>query len=287
MGFFGPSGHQQVISMNFNLSKDLIFFDIEATGLSVVRDRIVQIALIKYSPGQEKPEEFETLINPGIPISEEAFKVHGISASDVANKPTFQQISQKLLDFIGDADLAGYNSSRYDIPMLMEEFARVGVDLDMSTRRTVDVQRIFYKMEPRTLSAAYRLYCGKTMENAHDALVDVRATAEVLMGQLDRYEGVDYEDGDGFVTKAPIQNDIQALHDFTNDFRFLDATQKLKLNDAGEVVFNFGKYMNQAVGKALWNDRPYYHWILEKEFSSQVKQMVKRLFKEYERVQSS
>ena len=142
--------------MKFNLTNDLVFFDIEATGLNVVKDRIVQLALIKYSPNKEEPEELEMLINPGpVLISEEAYNVHGISAQMVANKPTFPQLAKKIFDFIGDADLSGYNSDRYDIPMLMEEFARAGIEFDLAKRKTIDVQKIFYKMEPRTLSAAY------------------------------------------------------------------------------------------------------------------------------------
>lgn len=266
----------------FKLKKDLVFFDVEATGLSVVRDRIVQIGMVKYRPDGEVVE-YERLINPGVPISEEAYRVHGISSADVANKPTFQQIGQEIRDFIGEADLAGYNSDRFDIPMLMEEFYRAGIPFDMESRRSIDVQRIFYKMEPRTLTAAYRFYCGKTMENAHDALVDVRATAEVLMGQIEKYEGVDFEDGDGNITPEPIQNDVKVLSEFTNDLRFLDATQKIRLNEDKVPVFSFGKYINKPVGEALYKDRQYFNWILEKEFSSQVKQLVKRLVKDYEK----
>lgn len=265
----------------FNLKKDLVFFDVEATGLNVVRDRVIQIGMVKYQPNGEVIE-YEQLINPGIPISEEAYQVHGISSADVANKPTFLQASKDIMQFIGEADLAGYNSDRFDIPMLMEEFHRCGMTLDMDKRKTIDVQRIFYKMEPRTLSAAYRYYCGEKMENAHDALEDVRATAKVLMGQIKMYEGQDYEDKDGKVISAPIQNDVKALSEFTNDLRFLDATQKIRLNEEHIPVFNFGKYMNKPVGEVLYKDRQYYGWILEKEFSSQVKQLVKRLVKEYE-----
>lgn len=272
----------------FNLKKDLVFFDLEATGLSVVRDRIVQIAMVKYMPGKEEPAIYESLINPEmVPISEEAYTVHGISAQDVANKPTFLQESEKILQFIGNADLAGYNSDRFDVPLLMEEFHRVGKKLDMSVRKTIDVQRIFYKMEPRTLSAAYRFYCDKKLVGAHDALADVKATAEVLQGQIQRYEGVDYVDKDDQIIPAPVKNDMEALSAFTNDLRFLDATQKIKINDQGVPVFNFGKYMNQPVGASLWKDRNYYHWIREKEFSTQVKDLVGRLLKEYEEGQNN
>ena len=144
-----------------NLTRDLVFFDVETTGLNVIRDRIVQIALVKLHKNGAEPTEFMTLINPGIPISEESMAIHGITPADLRNKPTFQQVAQKIWDFIGDADLGGYNSNRFDVPMLMEEFARVGMEFDISKRRLIDSQRIFYKMDPRTLKAAYRLSCHK------------------------------------------------------------------------------------------------------------------------------
>ena len=266
-----------------NLDRNLIVFDVETTGLNVVRDRIVQIALIKLFKNGDAPAEFSTLVNPGIPISEESMAVHGITPKDLANKPTSQQVAQKIWDFIGDADLAGYNSNRFDVPMLMEEFARVGMEFDVSKRRLIDVQRIFYKMEPRTLKAAYRLYCGKELTDAHDALADVRATLEVFQGQLTTYEGKDLLDEDGNYIPAPIKNDIQALHDFTNDLNFLDATQRIRVQPDGTPVFNFGKYNGQPVKEVLAKDKNYYHWILEKEFSSQLKQIVKQLMRETEK----
>ncbi|MEO0341310.1 MAG: 3'-5' exonuclease [Bacteroidota bacterium] len=269
--------------MDFNLERDLVFFDLEATGLNVVKDRIVQIAMIKYFKKDKPPVEFSMLINPGIPISLEAMEVHGITPKDVANKPTFQQVADKIHEFIGNADLAGYNSNRYDIPLLLEEFARVGIELDMSRRKTLDMQRIFYKMEPRTLSAAYKFYCGKKMENAHDALADVRATAAVFKGQLEMYKDVDYEDADGNIIEKPIRNDMKAIQEFSNDNRFLDATQRLKYNSEGIAVFNFGKYAGQPVVEVLRKDKPYYTWIITKDFSSQVKQIVKQLVKEDEK----
>ena len=262
--------------MKLNLTKNIVFFDIESTGLNVIRDRIVQIALIKYYADGRDPEEAEMLLNPGIPISKEAMAIHGITPEKIANKPSFKQVAERLFNWIGDADLGGYNSNRFDIPMLMEEFGRAGFEMDISKRRLIDVQRLFYKMEPRTLSAAYRKFCGgKELEGAHDALADVKATVDVLFGQLDQYDGVDHIDGDGFVTKAPIKNDIQALHDFTNDLNIIDVTQRLKLNSDGEIVFNFGKYINQPVGPLVARDRNYYNWIMEKEFTFQVKKMVK------------
>ena len=266
--------------MTLNLDRDIVFFDVETTGLNVIRDRIVQLAMIKLRKDGQPPEEFSSLINPGIPISEESMAIHGITPKDLANKPSFRQLAQKIWDFIGNADLAGYNSNRFDVPMLMEEFARVEMEFDVSKRRLLDMQRIFYKMEPRTLKAAYRLYCQKELVDAHDALADVKATVDVFYGQLAMYEGKDLLDEDGKVIPAPIKNDIQALHEFTNDLNFLDATQKLKVQNDGTVVFNFGKYVGQPVLEVLKKERNYGHWILEKEFSSQVKQIMKQMMKE-------
>lgn len=271
--------------MDFNLKNDLIFFDLEATGLNVIRDRIMQIAMIKYRADGHAPEEVNMLINPGILISPEAMAVHGITPRDVANKPTFNLVAEELHRFIGDADLAGYNSNRFDIPMLLEEFARVGKPLDMTKRKTIDVQRIFYKMEPRTLKAALKYYTGKELIDAHDALADVRATVDVLKGQLERYENVDFIDGNDEVVPNPVRNDVAALHHFTNDFKTIDATQRLKYNQEGVVVFNFGKYVGQPVGEVLYKDRQYYNWILNKEFSYQVKDLAKQLLKEYQKEQ--
>jgi DNA polymerase-3 subunit epsilon len=268
--------------VKLNLTRDLVVLDVETTGLNVIRDRIVQIAMIKVFKDDRAPAEFSTLVNPGIPISAEAMAVHGITPKDLANKPTFLQLAPKIWDFIGDADLAGYNSNRFDIPMLIEEFSRAGMDFDVSKRRLVDVQRIFYKMEPRTLKAAYRFYCDRELTDAHDALADVRATLEVLQGQIARYEGQDLIDEDGNRIEAPIRNDIQALHDFTNDNDFLDVTQRIRLRSDGTPVFNFGKYIGQPVKEVFARDKNYYHWILEKEFSSQLKQIVRQLMREVE-----
>jgi len=269
--------------MEFNLERDIVFFDIEATGLHVLRDRIVQIALIKYLKIGGEPLQLTLMINPGIPISEEAIGVHGITPDMVRNKPTFAQVSDTIFDFIGDADLAGYNSDRYDIPMLMEEFSRVGKELDLNIRKTVDVQKVFYKMEPRTLSAAYKLYCGKEIENAHDALADVLATVDVLKGMIERYDGTDYVDGDGFTHESPIKNDMDSIAKFTSETRMVDATRRLKYDHKGNIVFNFGKYNGQLVAEVLSKDKQYYNWILEKEFSAQVKQVVKKLVTDYEK----
>ena len=268
--------------MSFNLKKSLVFLDIESTGLHVIRDRIIQIALVKFNPGSQNEAALQMLINPGIPISEEAMSVHGITPKDLANKPTFREVAQQIYDFIGDADLAGYNSNRFDIPMLMEEFHRAGFDFDISRRNLIDVQRIFYKMEPRTLKAAVQFYCNEEFQEAHDAMEDVKATIKVFKGQLKKYREVDYCDEDRNIISTPIREDMNALHEFTNDTKMIDPTQRLKYDMNGVVVFNFGKYINMPVAETVYRDRNYFHWIIEKEFSVQVKQTVRKLLKEYE-----
>ncbi len=267
--------------IKFNLDRDLVFFDIESTGLNVMKDRIVQIALIKYPKDGGEPMEKEMLVNPGIPISEESMAIHGITPEKVANKPTFIEVAHEINDFIGDADLSGYNSDRFDIPMLMEEMARAGIDFDVDQRRAIDVQKIFYKMEPRTLVAALKHFCGKTLEDAHDALADVRATVDVLKGQLIMYKETDYVDGDGYTTERPIKNDMAAIAKFIGDTRTVDATQRFKYNHQGEIVFNFGKYVGKPAAELLYKDRQYLNWILEKDFSTQVKKIVKKIVREY------
>ncbi|MCB0705898.1 MAG: 3'-5' exonuclease [Saprospiraceae bacterium] len=269
--------------MNFNLDRDLCFFDIESTGLNVIRDRIVQIAVIRYFADGRPPEELELLVNPGIPISEDAMAVHGITPADVANKPVFGQVADQLYAFFGNSDLAGYNCYRFDVPLLVEEFARVGYEFDIENRRIIDSQRIFYKMEPRTLKAALKFYKGEKIENAHDAMADVRATVAVLEGQIERYQEEDFEDSDGNVIEKPIRNDMQSIFEFTMDDKMIDVTQRLKFNGQGVVVFNFGKYVGKPVGETLYNDRQYYNWIQDKEFSVQVKKKVTILLEEYKK----
>lgn len=266
-----------------SLQRDLCFFDLEATGLHVIRDRIIQIAIVRLHADGRSPEERNFLVDPGVPIPEEAVKVHGITSEMVKGKPSFVQLAPEIFEFIGDADLAGYNSNRFDIPFLMEEFARAGLDFDIDGRRLIDVQRIFYRMEPRTLRAAVKFYCNRDFEEAHDALEDVRATMDVLQGQLVRYADADLEDEEGRIMSRPVRADVQALHDFTNDARTLDATQRLRYNDAGDVVFNFGKYNGEVVASVFRREPQYYHWMMEKEFSVQVKNIIRQIYEQRDR----
>lgn len=269
--------------MQFNLEKDLVFFDIESTGLNVMRDRILQIALIKYIPNQKDPLELYMLINPEIPISEEATQIHGITNEQLQDKPKFYEVGKEIYDFIGDSDLAGYNSDRYDVPLLMEEFHRIGLTLDISNRRLIDVQKIFYKMEPRTLKAALKFYCNKELEDAHDALADTKATVEIFKGQIRQYQDTIFTDAEGKNMPSPIKNDIASIAEFLKQDGIVDVTQRLKKDSNGVISFNFGKYIGQPVHEVFRKEPSYFHWIIEKDFSAQVKQIVTKIFDELKR----
>ena len=251
------------------------FFDLEATGLNIVTDRIVQIAMVKLHADGRSQQELEMKINPTVPISAEASSIHGLTNADLANEPTFAQVAQQLFEFIGEADLAGYNSNRYDVPLLQEEFYRAGLYLDTRSRRLIDAQAIFYQMEPRTLTAALKYYAGKEMENAHDALADVRATVDVFRGQLDRYRGETVMREDG--TQIRPFDSMDAVADFCKDDRFLDATRRLKWGTDGRPAFNFGKHAGKAVADVFDQEPGYLKWILSKDFSAEVKALVKAI----------
>ena len=265
--------------MKLKLEKDIVFFDIESTGLSIVKDRIVQLAIIKCFADGRPNLERTRLINPTIPIPESSSKVHHITDDMVKDQPTFAKIANGLLELIGDADLAGYNSNRFDIPLLMEEFERCGIQLDMTERRCIDVLRIFHYMESRTLRGAMRFYCNEKMENAHDAMVDTKATLKVLEAQIERYgkKGYQYEDKEGNILDSPIKNDMQSLHDFTNDPKELDFQGKIKLNEEGVPCFTFGKFQGQSVGKSLAGDPKYHSWIMSGDFASDTKRIITNL----------
>lgn len=262
--------------MKLNLDRDLCFFDLETTGTDVATDRIVQIAIIKYPKEGGEPLRYNQLINPEYPIKPEAAEVHGLTEEKLKDQPTFRQVAKDILDFMGDADLAGYNSNRFDIPVLLEAFARVGMQFPMEKRRTLDMLQIFYKMEPRTLAAALKFYCGKKMEDAHDAMADTQATAEVFFGQLEKYKDEDYIDADDNVIEKPIRNDIQAIHDFTNDGRRVDFTQRFVRDEEGNILINFGKHRGQ---KAIDNPN-FLRWIIDKDFPQEVKAVALQLLEE-------
>jgi DNA polymerase-3 subunit epsilon len=267
--------------MKLNLQKDLVVFDLETTGVSTSQDRIVQIGIVKYFADGRESLERKRLVNPEMTIPQESIEVHGITNEMVKDEPTFKKIAKGLSDLIGDADLCGFNSNRFDVPMLVEEFYRAGVEFDMTDRKSIDVWKIFQKMEPRNLKAAYKFYCGKNLEGAHDALNDVRATIEVLEAQLDRYQGIDIEESDGTVITAPIQNDMNILHDFTNFEGQMDYSSRFLKNEEGIVIFNFGKYQNQSVIDVIQSNPSYYDWFMKAEFTVDSKKTLERIMEKY------
>lgn len=245
--------------MELSLKKPIIFFDLETTGTNILIDRIVEVSYIKVMPSGAETER-TIRVNPGMPIPAEATAVHHITDDDVKDKPTFRQIAQELANEFQGADLAGFNSNRFDIPMLMEEFIRAGVNVDLSRRKFVDVQTIFHKMEQRTLTAAYKFYCGKDLTEAHSANADTRATYEVLKAQLDHY--------------PTLQNDIEYLSEFSSQNKNVDLMGRIIYNADHKEVFNFGKYKGQLVEDVFRRDIGYYSWMMQGEFPANTKQVI-------------
>jgi len=246
--------------MELNLKRPIVFFDLETTGVDVVKDRIVEISILKVHPSGEE-ESHTWLINPGRPIPPETTAIHGISDADVANKPTFNELSHTIYNLVKDADLAGYNSNKFDIPLLAEEFLRADIDFDMGKRVAVDVQNIFHRMEQRTLVAAYKFYCQKDLTQAHSAEADVRATYEVLKAQLDRYP----ED---------LENDMNYLSAFSNRQRVADFAGFIAYNDDDKEMFTFGKYKGQLVEDILQKDPGYFGWMQNANFPLYTKKVL-------------
>jgi len=243
--------------MRLNLKNPLVFFDLETTGIDITKDRIVEISYVKVFPNGK--EESKTMrINPERPIPPESTAIHGITDDDVKDCPTFKAVAKTLAAQIEGCDLAGYNSNRFDIPLLAEEFLRADVNIDLNRRKFVDVQTIFHKMEQRTLSAAYKFYCNKTLENAHTAAADTMATYEVLQAQLDRY--------------PELQNDIAFLSDFSSYNNNVDFAGRMIYNDKKEEVFNFGKFKGRLVEDVLKNEPGYYDWMMNSDFPLNTKQ---------------
>lgn len=245
--------------MKLNLKNPLVFFDLETTGTNIVSDKIVEISYLKVFPNGR--EESKTIrINPEMHIPELSSSIHGIYDADVANCPTFKQVAKEIVKDIEGADLAGYNSNRFDIPLLAEELLRAEVDIDLMKRKFVDVQVVFHKMEQRTLSAAYKFYCDKDLENAHSAEADTMATYEVLQAQLDRY--------------PDLKNDVEFLAKFTAQTNNVDFAGRIIFNEKGEEVINFGKYKGQKVIDVLKKDPGYYGWIMDSDFALHTKKVL-------------
>ena len=249
--------------MELNLKNPLVFFDLETTGVNIVRDRIVEISILKILPNGTKEVKTKR-INPEVPIPAEATAIHGISDEDVKDCPTFKQVAKSLANQIEGCDLAGFNSSRFDVPLLVEEFLRAGVDIDLSKRKFIDVQVIFHKKEPRTLEAAYKFYCDKTLDNAHSAEADTLATYEVLKAQLERY--------------PELVNDMGKLsEEFSAINNNVDFSGRIVLNDNGIEVFNFGKHKGKPVAEVLKNEPSFYAWIMDSEFPLNTKQVLTKI----------
>lgn len=261
--------------MQVALSRPLIFLDLEATGLSVGSDRIVEISLIKMLP-DNSTETMTERVNPGIPIPELVSKIHGIYDQDVAQCPTFKELAPVLHKFIGNADLAGYNSNKFDIPMLAEEFLRAEVDFDLDNRRLLDVQNIFHYMEPRNLAAAYKFYCGKPLLKGHSAEADARATMEVFQSQLDMYNGREVVDDKGNKS-IPIVNDIAKLSELTARTKNADLAGRIVYNEKGIEVFSFGKHKDKSVIEVFAKEPSYYSWMMNGDFPLYTKKVLTRL----------
>ncbi|RHP64169.1 3'-5' exonuclease [Bacteroides sp. OF04-15BH] len=249
--------------MKLNLKNPLVFFDLETTGINIATDRIVELCYIKVYPnGNEESKSMR--INPEMHIPEASSAIHGIYDEDVKDCPTFKQVARELANAIEGCDLAGFNSNRFDIPMLAEEFLRAEVDFDLTRRKFIDVQNIYHKLEKRTLSAAYKFYCGKDLENAHSALADTQATYEVLQAQLDKYPN-------------ELQNDMQFLADFSRMSNNVDFAGRIVYNEQGVEVFNFGKYKGMPVTEVLQKDSGYYGWVMQGDFTRNTKQVLTQL----------
>ena len=248
--------------MKLNLKRPLVFFDLETTGVDTAKDRIVEISMVKVMPDGEEIVRTR-LINPQMHIPEDATAVHGITDEDVKDQPTFAQIAKSLSQFIEGCDFGGFNSNRFDLPMLVEEFLRAGVDVDFKNRKFIDVQNIFHKMEQRTLVAAYKFYCSKDLTDAHSAEADTRATYEVLKAQLDRY--------------SELQNDVAALAEFSSRGETVDYAGRIVYNDKGEEVFNFGKYKGVKVSEVFQREPSYYDWMMNGDFPLYTKQVITQI----------
>jgi DNA polymerase-3 subunit epsilon len=245
--------------MELKLTRPICFFDLETTGIDVAKDRIVEISIFKVYPNGNK-ESKTWLVNPTIPIPPQATAVHGISNEKVANEPTFAALSNQIHNMIKDSDLAGFNSDRFDIPLLAEELLRAEVDFDMKNRVSVDVQTIFHKKEERTLSAAYKFYCNQSLENAHSAEADTMATYEILKAQLDRY--------------TDLENDMKALSEFTTRKKSVDFAGFIALNDKGQEIFTFGKHKGSLVDDVFDKEPGYFGWIQNAEFPLYTKKVL-------------
>ncbi|KAF0195808.1 MAG: DNA polymerase III epsilon subunit-like 3'-5' exonuclease [Bacteroidetes bacterium] len=258
--------------MKLNLTRPLAIFDLETTGTNIGSDRIVEICIIKIHPDGHE-DVMTRRLNPGIPIPPEVTAIHGISDDDVKDEPGFAELGPQILQFLTNCDMGGYNSNKFDVPLLVEEFLRADLDFDLKGRKFVDVQNIFHKMEPRTLKAAYKFYCSRDLENAHSAEADTRATYEVLLSQIERYQDAEYLNSEGKVIK-PIVNDVKALHEFSFHNRNADLVGHIIFNPKNQEVFNFGKHKGKTVEEIFSNEPSYYDWMMKSDFPLSTKKVI-------------
>lgn len=258
MGWYPFSKHKK-LTMNLKLKRPIVFFDLETTGVDTATDRIVEISLVKIDVDGTKSVKTRR-INPEMPIPAAATAVHGITDEDVKDEPTFRQIARSLAQYIEGCDFGGFNSNRFDLPMLVEEFMRAGVDVDFRKRKFVDVQTIFHRKEQRTLVAAYKFYCDKDLENAHSAEADTLATYEVLEAQIERY--------------PDIGDTVEQLAEFSSTGANVDFAGRIALNDKGEEIFTFGKYRGQSVEEIFRKEPSYYKWMMDGDFPQYTKKVI-------------
>jgi DNA polymerase III subunit epsilon len=244
------------------LTRPIAFIDLETTGVNLSSDRIVEIAIVKIMPDGSRVSK-RKILNPTIPIPQSSSDIHGITDEMVKDAPTFRQSANEIKQFLENCDLGGYNSNRFDIPMLMEEFLRAEMDVDLSDRRMVDVQHIFYSMEPRTLSAAYRFYCAKELVNAHSAEVDINATIEVLLAQLGRYN--------------QLGDTVDSILSAIGEDKIVDYARRFCFDDKGVEIFNFGKFKGKTVADVLRTEPQYYDWMMKGDFPMHTKKKLTEL----------
>lgn len=248
--------------MKLKLTRPIAFFDLETTGVTIGLDRIVEISILKLNPDGSRQIKTKR-VNPEMPIPQQSSAVHGIYDKDVADSPTFKQIAGELSSFIDNADLAGYNSNKFDVPILVDEFLRAEISFEMKNRKLVDVQNIFHKMEQRTLAAAYKFYCSKELVNAHSAQADTEATYEILLAQLERY--------------AELTPAVDFLHDFSNVGNNVDLAGRIIRNEKKEAIFNFGKHKGKTVEEVFRIEPSYYDWMMKGDFARETKQVITSL----------
>jgi len=262
--------------MKLSLERPIIFFDLETTGLDLVRDKIIEIFMLKVKP-DGTTETYEQLFNPQIAIPEEVINITGITNEMVKDKPTFREKAQEIADFIDDSDFAGFNSNKFDIPLLAEELLNAGIDIDFSSRNSVDVMVLFHRLEPRNLAAAYRFYCNREMENAHTAKADAIATYEILLAMLDKYlenENHAYNHENDLI----FDKNIKSLSEISKYHKTADLAGHILINEDGKEIFNFGKYKGKAVEEIFTIEPQYYDWIMKSQFPQYTKKIVDKIW---------